>query len=507
MAEIIVKTRDQWRDDYLKWIRLRNPLAKTGPGESYWLMASSTADQLAVMSANALVLSGRAGLGNMTGQQLDDYGDPIGLPRGAAGGASGWVEIQAGVSGTTIQEDDEAVNDATQLIYRAKRTATLADGDQIDVQCTETGPETNVDAGTVLTWTSPRPGCYASCTVAEQTDGSGLSGGRDRQGDDDYREALRRANSNPAALGNDAEIQRLAMDSNGEYVRMRYGSTEGGHGVAVEQAFTYPAFLGPGTTGLTFTLKPQTATGQRAPNSSQLTAVLQHVDQWLSADEGVVAVPIVEDDVDVGFRVSWAQNGWANPTPWPPYMAEGSHYIVGIVVSSSEFFLNTYDSVYTGGDRVAPQAGDVIAVFDADAGVFRRKAIQSISGTGPYHAICETAANATDVSYIPSPGQRVSPWADGLDGIAQAVAEYVAATGPGQIDNNLPGDGRRKARSPLATPRAWPHYMDAQLQGTLSNSTDVSRISWVLGSDDSLSVGDGSLVYLYNLNDIGVHSL
>jgi hypothetical protein len=504
-TELVTKDRDRWRDDYLKWYRLRNPLAKVGPGEMAYIDASCLADQLVVQSANALILAGRTSLANRTGDQLDEYGAVVGRTRAAATGASGYVVVSCGTSGTTIVEGDELTSTTKQTVYAAKRTKACVDGDTIDVECTETGPGTNLDPGEELTWSAPRPGCYADAVVYELPNGNGLTGGREVEGDDDYRDALQIVTSNPAAAGNDAEVQRLAEDADGTYVRARYGSTQGGHGVSVEKAFTYPALLGPGSIGLAFVMKPQTATGSRIPSAEQMTDVYQHVTQWLPHDDGVIEIAIVEEDLDVAFRVKWASDGWEDSVPWPPYVAEASHYCVTARTSATSMTIGTADGVYTG--RTAPQVGDIFAVFDSEFGLFRRKAVGAVSGSGPWLVTCDTAAEASDVSFTPPVGARVSPWAGALAGLAEIMVAHVASMGPGEASAYDPGDGRRMLRSPGAGAGLWPSVMTSRPLADIAELPTVSRVEFILGDDAEVTVGDAAAVNIFTLADIGVHPL
>jgi hypothetical protein len=501
-TELVDKDRKRIADDYVMWIRLRNPDAKTGPGEGAWVDGHCIADQIVMLNANARILSGRATLAGKTGPQLDEFGATINVPRGAKAGASGFVIIQAGVSGTTIISGDELYCSTNGLSYYAKRTKALDDGDQIDVQCVESGPNTNLDAGETLTWSAPRPGCYATSTVFEKPDGTGLSGGRDVEADDDYRRRLALAISNPAAAGNDAEVQRLAEDIDGSYVLARYGSELGGHGVPVEKAYTYPALLGPGTIGLAFTLKPESATGSRVATAEQMTSVYQHVTQWLPSDDGVIPLSVIEEGFDIVVRVKWASSGWEDTVAWPPYMAEGSHYCVMASTNATAFSVGCADAVYT--SRAAPQIGDAFAVFDPDYGVFRRKAVATVTGTGPWAIVCDTAAEASDVTFKPSVGARVSPWSDSLDSIASCLTAAVAGFGPGEATSLDPGDGRRMLRSPGISPTSYPIGMTSRALADIADLTAVSRFSVIVGEDTEASDGDASTVNLLELADIGV---
>src|SRR5678816_4678655 len=262
--ELIVLTRDQYVARYLRSIQLRDPEASIAQDSQPWLDATGIADQLVVQSQNARLIGRTIPLSDVSGKRLDQRLDEKGLPqRFPEVGSSGFVTVSTSATGTDLLSGDE-LTDSSQLRFQCIASGHYADGAQVPIAGISTGPTTNLDAGALLTWSAPRPGCFPVATVVEQTDGTGLSGGRLDESDDEVRLRISDAMANPAAAGNDAAYQRAVENSLG-------------HGVSVQKAFTYPACLGPGTIGVAFTLKPANLGSSRIPNAAQTAQVREFV--------------------------------------------------------------------------------------------------------------------------------------------------------------------------------------------------------------------------------------
>lgn len=500
-GELTVKTRDKWADDYCRFLRMRNPNAKTGPDESDRIDALVLADQLLYCSNDAKVIAGRVSLQDRTGSQLDEVGRPtseggLGVPRPGAEGASGALIISATASGTTITSGS-----TLRLPNGVAYAVTLAAGDSgertngstFSVVCTEAGPQTNLTAGTKLVWDSPPPGCFATAIVYAQSDGSGLTGGREEMGDDDYRALLAEAQANPAGGGNDAEVQRYIQDSRA-------------HGVAVEKAFTYSGVAGHATMGFSFTMRGQSVLTSRIPSPDQMNIVANYLLTKMAATDGYIKLQPVADPLRLSFRISWIQNGWANASPWPTFRSPDKFQIANASVSATSFTVECY-GVYNYGSIPVPAVGHVIALYDATNHRFVRKTIKSVSGTGPWAITCDTLANASDLAYVPAVGQWVMPWADGLADIASLSSAYVRSMGPGEITETPPRDGARRRRLPRPNGISWPSRMDGRLAASINGLPSVERVTHIDGVDYVTTVGGAFAVCLAELIDIGVYPL
>jgi Baseplate J-like protein len=497
---LTVKTRDQWADDYCRFLRMRNPNAKTGPDESDRVDALVLADQLLYCSNDAKVLAGRVSLQDRTGTQLDEVGRPtseggLGVPRPGAEGASGALVISTTASGTIITAGSTlrtVAGVAYAVTLAAGDTGERLDGSTFSVVCTEAGPQTNLPAGTKLVWDSPPPGCFANAVVYAQQDGSGLTGGHEEMGDDDYRTLLAEAQANPAGGGNDAEVQRYIQDSRA-------------HGVAVEKAFTYASIAGHASMGFAFTLRGQSVTSSRIPSPDQLNIVADYLLSKMAATDAYIKLQPVADPLKLSFRISWIQNGWTNAVQWPVFRTTDKYQISS--ASSATVFSIECAGVYNYGSLPDPVVGQVIALYDKTNRRFVRKTIKSISGTGPWTITCDTLANASDLAYLPVVGQWVMPWADGLADIGDLAIAYVRSMGPGEITSIPLRDGVRRRRLPRPNGITWPNRMDGRLAASINSLPSVERVLHVDGADYVTEIGGSFAVALADLVDIGVYPL
>jgi len=317
----------------------------------------------------------------------------------------------------------------------------------------DTGPLTDAAAGTVLQWTSPRPGCALKATVQAQSDGSGLTGGHNQETEEEAQDRLVQLHAIPPASGNDAAYQAEAAKT---------------PGVPVEQAFTYPGIAGAGTTGMVFTLRRNAAGGNRIPNATQIAAVLAYLSGRFPADDGLFVGTLVAVPTTVALRVTWdpRYGGWADAVPWPTYSSP-------MVVVSASLSIPLGCTVENG--SVAPQVGNTIGFYDAAAQKFRRKKIGRVVGTGPWILAFDATNGQSDTTYAPVAGQPVVPWSDSLDSLVAPVLAYFDGLGPGEQVGSFYDPGTRQRRSPA--PPAWPNDISNRLLAKLFPVPQVGDVT------------------------------
>lgn len=463
-SEILALSRDEWQRRYLRSYKLRDPSADLREGTQPYIDASCLADQLAVNSANARQIGHSIPLSEVFGARLDQRLGERGLPpRFPEVGASGYVTIRTSVGGATILSGDELTEEASGIRLQCIARATYTDGDPVPVACISTGPSTNLDAGTVLTWSAPRPGCVPRCTITEQTDGTGFTGGRLSETDDEVRQRISDDMANPASAGNDAAYARAIENSRG-------------HAVAVEKAFTYPAILGAGLIGVAFTLRKTSPGSSRIPSATQMAQVRDYVVGLMPADDGYVEITLISQPVNVVLDVQWGPGAadWVDATPWPARYATGAGaVVVSAATSAMAFTLATDNASYVG--VASPAAGQTIGFYDASAALFRRKRILSVTGSGPWAIVADPTNAASDTSYTPAVGQRACPWSESLNDLVETVRSYIDSTGPGEMRATFFDPGFREKRNP-PSPRTWPNTTTNRL------AADILAIPAVLDS-------------------------
>jgi uncharacterized phage protein gp47/JayE len=442
-GKLLTPTRDQIRDRYLRDYRLRNPDADTGPGSAVYNDASVHADQEVLQYNNAIVIAQNVNVSTATGADLIEKARAKGTDKLPAVGAVGYVQITASAGGGFIAAGTEGKING--LRYQCVLASVYFDGDQVPVSGIDVGPETNQDAGVVMSWTTPPPGIGPTATVVLQADGSGLSGGHDVESDGELQQRLIKLNAEPPASGNDAHVQAAIARA---------------PALSIQSPFTFPAIKGPGTCGATATLRPSKAGSNRIPNAAQLAIILAYLTGQFPADFGFLSNTLVASPVNVALKVSWASGtpGWADAVPFPTYTSPMCQVSNLLARTPTSFNLINYP--------VAPQPGNTIAMFDLAALKFRRKRILTATLGVGYDIVCDTTNGISDTTYTPYVGQPICPWSDSLDSLTSAIVNYFDLLGPGEQMANFFDPGLRQRRSP-PSPASFPSVISNRILSDL----------------------------------------
>lgn len=478
-GELTLKTRDEIVQDFLNDFQVRTGSTAQAKPHSYpWIEAQLTADTVAPIYGDVQIVSDGMLAKTASGKRLEAICAQRGVTRPAAIGSTGYVAITASSGGTTIVEGDELVDEITSLRFAATRTGTFSDGESVPIRALSTGPETNLPIDTVLTWVSPRAGCGSKATVNESVDGEGLRGGRDAATDDELRRLYYENGKSQAASGNDADYQQTAKET---------------PDVPVAVVFTYPAIKGSGTTAVVPILKPERPGGDRRPSDAQRAAVQGHVTGKMPGDDGAFFPQVLQQLVTVCMSIEWASgtDGWTDTTPWPTY---SQSMRVTAAASATEFTVT--------GTGTGPTAGKTIGFYDLDEGVFVRKRILSVSGTGPWVITVDSTNSASDLAYVPVVNQKVSPWSDYLDLLVPPIVEYFEKLGPGEMKSSFYSAGTRQRRQP--PPPSYPNTIQNRIVNGVQDLSAVSDASLLAPSVPyATTVGTpGATVYLLELGDL-----
>lgn len=496
---IVVKTRDEMRDLYLRSIKIRNPLASVAQDTQPWIDASVIADVLSPMSFNARTIGRSIPLSEVSEDRLDqrlaEYGLP---PRFPVTGSQGAVVVSTSSTGATIPVGTEATDADSGLRFKCAATNLYHDGDDVPMSAIDTDTQTNLAPGKVLVWSQSIAGLFATCVVAQQTDGSGFSGGRGVESDDEVRARISAELANPAAAGNVSDYIKSVENSLG-------------HGVSVQKCFAYAAVNGPGTIGIAFTMKPATVGGSRVPNPTQIGLVQAYTIGQMPGDDSYLPITLISQSTNVSFDVSWAPgtDGWADAAPWPAYSAlTAGAVIVSGATNAVSFTLATDNSVYSG--VIPPTTGMNIAFFDkSETGNFRQKRILSVSGSGPWAITVDTTNGASDTTYTPVVGQRVCPWSNSLSTLIPGVVDYFGTLGPGEqfASVNLFDPGIRQRRQPFP-PKYWPSTISNRITNELFDLQSVNDVELKDGLGAAPIIGvPGVNAYLIELGFISAFPL
>lgn len=430
---MILPTRDDIREQYLRDVRIRTPGAVTIEGTKDYADASVFADQAAAIYFDAKNIGDFVAATNKSGAALDEELLNAGTQRLPAVGGTGSVTITASVGGGTIFAGDEIKDLKTGFRYQCVATALYLTGANVPITGIDTGPTTNLPAGRSLQWTFPRPGIAPNAIIVQQADGSGLSGGRNQETDTEANNRLRARRANPPASGNDADYQAVAQLT---------------PTLSIQQVFTYSCIFGPGSVAITFTIRPGSPGANRIPNPTEIALVRAWLRGKFPADDGIYMSTIVAEPVTLIFQITWAPGAinWADASPWPPYIAGDLINIDNAVaITATSFRLTTATTTTT------PQVGQSIAFFDQPNGIFRRKRILTVVvvvADKSWDITVDTTNSVSDISYTPLNDQAPGPWSDSLAGLISSIASYFDTNGPGEQVDPIPDPSLRQARSP-----------------------------------------------------------
>lgn len=456
-GKLTLPSRNQERDRWLRDYQLRNPnvVGQVGEGTLPYIEASAYADATGVHRSNAVTIANGVSRATATGQALDDWATRLGTFRLPPVGGAGFVQISTGLAGATITAGLIATG-PNNTRFKAIQTANYLNGAQVTLVGITTGPTTNLPAGTILTWQSPPIGLGAACTIVQQADGSGFSGGNNLESDDQLRARLDYIAAFPPASGNDAQYQSYIMVT---------------PGLSVQQAFTIPAVLGPGSKGISLTLRPSQPGANRIPNAAQLALAAAFVQGLMPADDSILTYSLVGSPVTVTLKVLWATNtaGWTDATTFPLYhqfsSTPGDRLVsaspnAGGVLSATAFRLSSPSMTEV------PAVGQNIGFLDLPNLQFRRKRILTVTtiNSTTYDIVVDTSSGFSDTSYTPINGQPCCPWSDSLNSLITPVVTYFDTLGPGEQFANFFDPGLRQRRSPQS-PQYFPNQITNRLLG------------------------------------------
>lgn len=423
---MIVPQRDQIRDNYLRDVRIRVPGAVTVDGTQEFADACVFADQALPIYGDAVVIGNFVAGVNKMGSAIDAELVRSGTVRLPATGGTGYVQIVASSGGTVILQGDE-IKSGSGLRFQCLATALYQSLAPVPVGGIDTGPATNLAANTPMTWTFSRPGCAPSATVTLAPDGlSGLTGGRTQETDSQALNRLASVRANPPAGGNDAQFQAATLLT---------------PGLSIQQVFTYPAILGPGSIGVAFTLRPGTPGANRISSALQNAQVLAWLIGQFPTDDSILLCTLVPSPVTMTFQVTWAPTAvtWADANPWPVYIPGDVLRIDNVGALSTTAFRLT-----TGTTTATPQVGQVLSFYDQPAGIFRRKKILTVTpivAGKSWDLEVDTTNGNSDTTYTPVNGQAAGPWSDSLAGLVTPIVSYFDTLGPGEQLSPLPDPG------------------------------------------------------------------
>jgi len=413
--------------------------AATQPGTRFYIEADSIDLQTQAYQARSLFLSDQLRPTRSNTDFLDNVHGRLWLglnSRLEAVGASGTVTAVGTVGsifpGSTTLGNPAAATatDANGSVFQVLETTVVPTGGSVvlSIQGVTTGTTTNLSADALLTWSTNQPlGAEPTCTVDDAGSGVGLSGGFEIENDSEYGERIEdRIRFRPAS-GNSAHFNLWARQAS----------------VAVETAFVYPTALNAGSVMVCVTEKRSTTTldgpeRRVDPSVGTMTDVTNYLvppDSPVTPQHVFVLVVSAngqESDLVVRLSMGYGTSGgWNDSTPWPNPDDDSSYLetVVATAPTTTQFTVTTDSDLPGGASSLTGDDAPQLMVWIEESSRYERLTVSSVEKSGTIATI--TLGDPPDHTIVA--GDRISPYTDQMDTVAEAVEDYFDELGPGEL--------------------------------------------------------------------------
>ncbi len=435
----------------------------TAKGTKRWVEAD--ADDLVALidQQRALWLADQVRVDRAGSSWLTEYhgrmwGEALLAPTGGSGEAAATATAGTVFVGSTTLPDPAATyaTDPAGLRYQVLYNVTTGAGGTATVELAgiDTGTETNLAVGDVLTWANAPPGAQPTATVS-----TAFSGGTNTETSAEFAKRLAARIRRKPAAGNVSHFRSWTRESSN----------------AVEDAFVYACALHAGSVIVSFTVKRQTTIGPEAriPTAGPLAAVRAYVippaSAVVPAQAHVLVVPPVSQPSAVLLNLAMVKgrtSGWTDRSPWPTYSTTVSS--VTNVTTQTSFRIHSDSALPTGVS--APS----LMLWDVDTSSFESLNVTSVAsfGGGEYTVTLSQAPTATIAV-----GDYVSPGTARRDQIASACEAYFDGLGPGEVID-LDTDTRASRAFRFPEPfEEWPQLAGSGIATALQDELGVALAS------------------------------
>jgi len=418
----------------------REIAAATAERARYWSEAEAVDLVLLSGEQRAIYLADQVRMDRAASSWLERYHgglwDDAPLPAsGGSGTASAVATVGTIFHGSTTLPDPTAVQatDPAGKRYQVLYSVTTPAGGTASpvLKGIDTGSDTNLPVGTVLTWSQNRPtGAAEKATVAAQ-----YTGGAPKETSAQFASRLRSTVRHKAASGNDSHIRYWA----------RRATT------AVEDAFVYACALHAGTSIVCITQKRAGVLGPaaRIPSIGTLSDVTSYLvppgSPVVPKPPLILVVPPVSQSSDLVLAMSMpvgVSSGWADLIPWPEQYG-GAAATITAVASQVQFTLTVPASSAALPSGVTAPG---LMVWDASTSRYEKLEVSLAYGGHPAYTIQLSSAPTHTLAM----GDVICPDTARRLLIAQSTDNYFDSLGPGELVD-LSNDPRahRAARFPL----------------------------------------------------------
>jgi len=475
-------------------------LRATAPGTRFYIEADSIDLFGQATQQRALFFAAQIDPRTANKQFLEDFHGSLWLgpdSRLPSSSSSGLV-LATGINATIIPGSstvpDPAAATATDpngLRYQALETVVIVNGQALlSMVSLDTGFVTRLPVNTEMRWsTNTNPGTDPTATVS-----SAFDGGFDAETDEEYSDRIVQRIRHRPASGNAVHFQAWAQESSS----------------AVEQAFIYACALSAGTTVVALTEKraiqviglPPEGPNARIPSLATLNTVAAYLTPPASPVVPervfVLVTGIVPQPATMVMRISMAtgrSGGWADAEPWPPYSSSFPDPGLTVVAGGGLTLSFITDQSLPG--EVAVLSGvdaSQLMLFNPEISRWVELDVLSVTDPTPGSSIARTFVvvlsslpgllDENFVARLPLVGDKISPFTDRADIIANSVEAYFDTLGPGEAVLTTSVQYARAARRPIPAV-SYPfragqgilRYLLSGLGGTAADAelTSISR--------------------------------
>lgn len=308
----------------------------------------------------------------------------------------------------------------------------------------DTGPETNLVTGTVITWATNVPVNLLSTGTVQSP---GLTGGASEETDAEFSSRIASRIANKPGSGNSAHFRSWGREVSS----------------AIEDVFVYPCALHAGSVIVSATQKRSDTTGPlaRIPSAGTIADLTSRLTPPASPVVPtppyvlVVAPTSVPSNVIVTLALPrGSASGYVDLTPWPETQAAAACY-VSAVTSQTQWRIDI-----PAGSSALPSGvtAPSLQVWDATASRFELLQVQSVTLFGglQYDVVLSAAP-----SHTMAPNDWISPGCYQRALVAETIEAYFDSLGPGEvIDLTTDPRAHRAWRSP-SPEQEWPQRAGA----------------------------------------------
>ncbi len=429
-------------------------------GSRWWIEADAidlvllSEQQRALWMADQVRID-RAGTSWLTTYHGPLWGESYLPATGSAGAVSALATAGTVWVGSTTVADPLAIygNDPAGLRYQVRTTYTTPGSGvaALNLIAVDTGDETNIDSGVVITWANAPVNAQPTATATEN-----FTGGTDAETDSDFAKRLLARIRNKPASGNASHFRTWARATSN----------------AVEDCAVYCCAFHAGSVLAVPVQKRANATGPTARIASAATVdavrarLVPRLSPNVPARAHVVVVPAVSQPSNVLLSLAMPKgvaSGWADATPWPGYSTIPSSVLV--VTDPTHFTMHSDTALPT--NVTAPK----LMRWDATTSRWEQLMVQVVTsgGGGMYDVTLSVAATLAD-------GEYISPYSAKAETIAETIETYFDARGPGEVVDLATDDRAHRAFRFPEPQEELPQRVGASIIGQLSDGLGFSLV-------------------------------